>query len=231
MNIPRAKIELFTDEESPTMKAVWLDVENKRLLATDGHMACRLSITVGEDDVTGFVPSEAFQLARKELKEITKLVGKNTLPDPWLQVICNSDAIFIRNQLTNTTHIVPRPALDKDQHFPNVDGVYPKLTGEPQFSVNPALLAEVIKSMEPELSCLSMWFQGPEKAALLAAPGGSAAIVVMPMKCETDASEVVRRGKASSASSLSEVIQQTADMVNAGALDGSGVTVRAEVIP
>ena len=202
MNIPLAKIEKFCvpmkdDEATMKMKCVWLDVEGKRLLATNGHMAVRVSIPVGESDVSGLIPQEAMELARKELKEIRK-INKDDIPDPWLSVIANEDSVFIQNLLTNTTHVVLRPKMGVDEKFPQIDAVFPILAREPNISLDVSLLADMIAAMAVESTAASIWIEAADKQVIMASRGlGISIAALMPMRMETgsmDLAEINKRG-------------------------------------
>ena len=202
MNIPLAKIEKFCvpakdDEAKIQMKCVWLDVDGKRLLATNGHMAVRVSTQVGESDVSGLIPQEAMELARKELKEIRK-INKDDIPDPWLSVIANEDSVFIQNLLTNTTHVVLRPKLGPDEKFPQIDFVFPVLEREPNITLNMSLLADMIGAMTVEADELSIWIESADKQTIMASRGlGVSIAALMPMRMETgvmELAEINRRG-------------------------------------
>lgn len=53
----------------PHLEHVWLDVEKKRLAATNGHLMVFIPCEVEPDDVSGFVPCEAIEYARAHGKD------------------------------------------------------------------------------------------------------------------------------------------------------------------
>lgn len=198
MKIPFAHIETFiadadSDNTRP-MKSAWLDVEGSRLLATNGHIAIRLNVECDPDDISGPVPIEAFELARKELKAIQKTKGKETIPDPWLKVVCNLDEVFIQNLLTSTTHMVNRQILNEKEKFPTLDSAFPRLTEKPTVTISATYLAAVAKSLETD--ALSLWVLADDKAVVIASATGPSVAAVMPMKTQCDPLEVGRRGTA-----------------------------------
>ena len=186
MKIPIERIEQFTapskSAASPAMKAVWLDVAGSRMLATDGHMAMRVEVSVEEEDESGLIPVEAFELSRKELQIITKLQGKENIPDPWLKIVCNSDVIFIENLLTNTKHLVDRPKVEDCKGFPNIDAVFPELKTDSTATVSLDLIARVAKNIDPSSVSVSLFIGAPDKAITMATESGKGAVVLMPMQ-------------------------------------------------
>jgi DNA polymerase III sliding clamp (beta) subunit (PCNA family) len=179
--IPFAKVEEFISEDEKNYKltSAWLDVEVKRLIATDGHRAIRVGVEINEGETTGYVPVEAFELARKELKQIRKAL-KDELPDPWLKVNCFADEIFIENLLSNTKHIVNRPKLKDGDKFPDVDRVIPTVSGPPTVSMSRILLSEICAALDGEVS-ISFWVKSFDSAVAIGASSGQAAIILMPM--------------------------------------------------
>jgi hypothetical protein len=197
MKIPVGKIENFVskDEQAkPMLRAVWFDVPGQRLLATNGHMAIRASIEPGADDVSGLVPVEAFALARQELRIISRAMDKNSIPDVWLNVVCNPDAIFIQNLMSNTTHLVVRPKLAVDEHFPGVDAAIPRVNQGPSVTLSMDYLLEITKSLQLEGASLSLWVSADDRAVVVGSPLGKCVVALMPMKVEVDPEEVNRRG-------------------------------------
>lgn len=196
MKIPVVRIENFTAAEgdNPILANAWLDVDGKRLLAADGHMATRVTIDVDENDVSGLIPVEAFDLARKELKIISKALGKETIPDPMLRVTAGEDAVIIENLLTTTTHIVKRRKLTADQKFPNVDAVFPAVTSKPNISLDSVLLSQVVKSLDGDGA--SLWITSDDKCVTIASAAGKAIAVLMPRRESVEPSEVTQRGAA-----------------------------------
>lgn len=185
MKIPIERIEQFTapskSEASPAMKAVWLDVAGSRMLATDGHMAMRVEVSVEEEDENGLVPVEAFELSRKELLVITKLQGKENIPDPWLKIVCNTDVIFIENLLTNTKHLVDRPKVEDGKGFPNIDAIFPVLKDEPTTTVGLDLIARIAKNIDPSSVSVSLFIGARDKVITMATMSGKGAVALMPM--------------------------------------------------
>jgi hypothetical protein len=184
MKIPLERIEKFVaaaKSEAPvTMKSIWLDVDGKRLLATDGHYAMRVEISVDEEDVSGLLSVEVFELARKELQIITKMQGKEEIPDPWLRVFCGDEIVIIENLLTQTKHLVDRPELEAGEPFPNVDAIFPVLTTPPTASLNLEMLVSVAKNIDPQNKYASFFISDPEKVIVVATGTGKGSVALMP---------------------------------------------------
>lgn len=197
MKIPVAKLETFTaDKEGrAVMQAVWLDVEGQRLIATNGHIAARVTIGVDDNDITGMIPVEVFELARKELKAITKILGKDTIPDPYLRVTAGKDAVIVENLLSNTNHIVQRRKLLPNETFPNMDAVFPAINRKPNVSLTGCLLSDILKSLDGD--GVSLWIDADDKAVTICSAAGKTLVVLMPRNESVDPENVTRRGLAS----------------------------------
>lgn len=232
MKVPVGKIENFVAKEKdakPAIQSVWLDVRGGRLLATNGHMAIRVSVETGPDDVTGLVPVEAFELARKELRVITSAMSKGSIPDAWLNIVCNPDAIFIQNLMSNTTHLVVRPKLSPDETFPGVDVVFPEVQSQPTISLSIDYLLEITKSLQLEGPSLSFWVSASDKAVVVASPLGKCVAALMPMRSEVDPAEINKRGEPGRQGTIREVMEKVVEIVNSGALNTEGATVTAHM--
>lgn len=195
MNIPIERIELFCEPGDGTylMKNAWLDVENSRLLATDGHMAVRSEVSLNEGDVSGVVPVEVFDLARKEMKGIVKAMGKDQLPDPWIRVTCHEENVQIENLLTNTQHFVLRKT-PADAKFPNLDAVFPSKLGDPNITLNRDLISVALAALKTDSTAISIWVNGTDKAVVFASSDSRAIAMLMPCKPSIVASEAAKRG-------------------------------------
>ena len=198
MKIPIAKLEKFVipekDAEGSPMQHLWLDVEGKRLVGTDGHMAVRQTVEVTDEDISGLIPIEAFELARKELKIIVKATDNDTIPDIWLKVTAGEDIVVVENLLTTTTHLVKRPKMEPGKNFPTVDAVFPKLADTPTIGINGEYLATIIGALSAEGFSLNIWATAPDKAITIASDSGEALVVLMPMKTGPNSQKVAQRG-------------------------------------
>ena len=199
MNVPKEIIEKFVgsaaDESPLPLRSCWLDLANSRLLATDGHYAMKVGVEIGEGDTDGPVPVEVFDLARKELKIISKIQGKDVIPDPWVNVTCGEQTVLIRNLLTNTVHSVDRPSLAPSMKFPNVDAVFKELSGPPTITLSIDLLARVLKNIDPMAPAVSFWVNAPDTAVTIATATSTGAVILMPMRSDLEAAHVNSRAK------------------------------------
>ena len=205
MKMSIAKIEAFAseDEQAPvSLKCAYLDCEGSRLVATDGHMAARVTVNLEDGDTSGLIPREAFDLARKELKALRKLL-KDELPDPWLQINCGEDAIVIENLLSKTNHIVLRPKLG-DSKYPDIDRVFPKEVGSATVTLSRELLSTLIAAMDGS-GGLSFFVSGADDAVLVAPSTGEAAAILMPMRAAAEGASVLSRGVAVSVPAIAEM--------------------------
>lgn len=195
MRLSVAKMEAFAsqdDEALVLMRCVYLDCESQRLLATDGRIAARVSVSVEADDVSGLLPQEVFDLARKELKLIRKAIGKEEIPDPWLRIACGEDAVIIENLLSHTNHIVNRPKL-LDRQYPNIDSVFPGQLGNATFTLSRDLLTIILSAIDGE-SGVAVWAIGSDKPVVFAPTSGQAIALLMPMRGDLEAENVLSRG-------------------------------------
>lgn len=194
MNIPDVLIEQFVsaDEKAKlVLQGAWLDVESERLLATNGHIAARVGVSLNEKDVTGPIPLEVFQLARKELKAIRKVM-KESLPDPWLRVSCGASVIEVENLLTNTLHIVTRTKLSPDDTFPKIDSVFPSLAPSATICLSRDYVKSVMAALDGDVA--AFWVSASDKQVIIAAAEGKASIAIMPIRTSLSGVEVEVRG-------------------------------------
>lgn len=197
MKIPSELVEKFVaaakDGSPVQLHSCWLDVDGSRLLATDGHMAIKVAVELTEGDVEGPVPIEVFDLGRNELKIVSKIQGKDVVPDPWVEVICGDKTVIIRNLLTNTVHSVDRPELPPSLKFPNVDKVFPEVDKGPTITFSKELLAKVLKNIDPFSVGISLWVSSSDGAVLMATEASKGAAVLMPMQSGLEAKDVNNR--------------------------------------
>jgi hypothetical protein len=198
MNIPKVRAELFVSagsEAPPLTHAPWLDAENSRLLATDGHVAVRIAVQLNEGDVSGPVPVEAFKLIREEVKVVLKINGKKQLPDPWIRITCHHENVQIENLLTNTQHFVSREQ-PTEAKFPNVDAVFPETLGAPSITLGRDILATVLAGLGGD-SAARIWISARDKAVAIATEMSDGTVMLMPCAPGAiDGAEVVARGRA-----------------------------------
>ncbi len=81
MKIPTLKIESATAKKDvrKCMESARLDVENQRLIATDGHILAIIPAEIDDGDTTGPISVEAIKAARKSKSERIKANGSLVL--------------------------------------------------------------------------------------------------------------------------------------------------------
>lgn len=120
MKLPPSKVEsaCSIEESRYTLQAVKLDVEKKRMLATDGHILAVVPVEVSPEDHTGLISLDTMK-ALRDMQRSAKSVS--------VEVKVNS-------------HITAEWQGQKIEHypvtgqFPNCDAVIPKV--EPQSTIN-----------------------------------------------------------------------------------------------
>lgn len=194
MNIPELLIEQFVsdnEQDRALLRGCWLDVESERLLATNGHIAARVSVSLNENDTTGPIPLEVFQLARKELKAIRKVM-KESLPDPWLRVSCCEAVIEVENLLTNTRHLVTRTQPAVEDKYPIIDAVFPALSPSSTICLNREYLKRLMVALDGDSA--AFWISGSDKVVVVASPDGTASIAIMPVRDSVTGADASKRG-------------------------------------
>jgi hypothetical protein len=113
-----------SDAEAPEYaRHVWYDVENGRLVATNGHALVVAAVKPEPLDVTGLVPVAAFRYARSILHKRMRSMN------------CLSDNIAFGDGVT-----MPRPQGE----FPDYAAIVPAVSGGPTLTFNPELLAQIV---------------------------------------------------------------------------------------
>ena len=118
---PRLKIEKIAGVQDVRayLSDPHLDVENKCLVATDGHKLVRIPVEISADDTSGPVPIAAILDARKR-----KLQSA--------EITCNGDATLLDTGTGNPLSHYPRPDNGK---FPDYEKVMPDPDAEPVVSL------------------------------------------------------------------------------------------------
>ena len=111
MRLPVGKIEqAASTEESPyTLKAVKLDVENKRMMATDGHILAIVPVEVDATDHSGLLSVDSMKQIRA-MQRRSKSIPVN--------IAVNGKATATGKSETSEFELVTG-------QFPNVDAVIP----------------------------------------------------------------------------------------------------------
>ena len=135
MKLPKEKIErvtaLSSEERRYVLTSVMLDVEKKRLLATNGYIAVVIPCEPDEGDVSGLIPATAFKLARRFGIDCIKATGETILLS---KVHAEEYCITIE---------IKRPI----GAFPNIDATIPQASGLPTFAVSLDRLSDVISAI------------------------------------------------------------------------------------
>lgn len=158
------------DFARPNLQHVFLDTNNKKLVATDGQRMCILPCSTEETDTSGHIPSEALKEARKSAK---------AYKNPDLTISANGSA-----QVENNSYARP----DKGP-FPPWQRVEPKFKegdkGTTSICLNANLLASLTEALGSKSGIVTLTFQDPEELGpILVNPSGDqeAYGVLMPCK-------------------------------------------------
>ena len=135
MKMRNTKIESAVDSKEMRLHLTepFLDVENKRLVATDGKILTAIKVEVEPDDVSGYISKDALVAARK----IAKKYEEETI-----EIRANGSLELKNGDKFN------RPDLGT---FPNVDNILNNLETDPaktiRLGINAKLLLDLAKSL------------------------------------------------------------------------------------
>jgi hypothetical protein len=114
------------DEEAPEYtRHVWYDVENGRLVATNGHALVIAAVAPGAEDVTGVLTVEAIQYARLLSRKTTSMASFDCMASEFRF----SDGTRMRRL---------------QSEFPDYAAIVPQVSGPPTVTFNPELLAQIV---------------------------------------------------------------------------------------
>jgi len=118
---PKLKLEKIAGvkDARPYIRDPHLDVENKCLIATDGHKLVRIPVEVSPADTSGPVPLDAIKDARKRKLESA-------------EIVCNEDATLIDSDSGKPLAHYERVDNGK---FPDYEWVLPDDSEKPVISV------------------------------------------------------------------------------------------------
>jgi hypothetical protein len=118
---PRLKIEKIAGDRDARryLNEPYLDVENKCLVATDGHKLVCIPVKVSPDDTSGPVPVAAIMDARKRKLKLA-------------EIVCNGDAMLLPPDGGEPLAHYERVVLGK---FPDYSRVLPDPNAKPVVSV------------------------------------------------------------------------------------------------
>ncbi len=144
----------------------YLDTENKRLIATNGHCVAVVPVELSEGDTSGPVSAEALKAARKTLSQLREA-----------EIVCNS-GLEVR-----TGPAFPRPNCDLK--LPDIDRITPDKKGRICVGVRAQYLADVAKAIaNQKYGGVALWIdpENSETASILLEGENGAYGVVMPMR-------------------------------------------------
>ena len=176
MKIPSNKIESAASQDPfsrYTLSAVQLDVEHKRLMATDGHILAIIPAEVEPEDHSGLISLETIKAIR----------GMEKRSKASCKVQTNGKV---------TAHSISGEHLEQEYstgRFPNVDMVVPKFDGPPTVSIDVRLLmrlAEALKSEaigKNEPAFVSLWVKDANSPVLVKSTKDADSVgVIMPCR-------------------------------------------------
>lgn len=132
MKLPDARIELAASTEASryTLQAVKLDVEHKRIMATDGHILAIVPCEVSAEDHASLIPLDAMKQLRAMQKR-SKSVPVEIRTNGKIEAVGRGEAASFE------------PTTGQ---FPNVDMVIPQ-SGPATITLNVELLYRLAKAM------------------------------------------------------------------------------------
>jgi DNA polymerase III sliding clamp (beta) subunit (PCNA family) len=176
VKLPLSQIELATSPEPSryTLQAVKLDVENKRIMATDGHILAIVPCEVSPEDHSALISTEAI----KQLRAMQKRA--------------KSVPVEVRtNGKVTATGVGETAEFDlATGQFPNVDMVVPKFDGPATISFDVELLMRLAKAMHTKDKSspqfVSLYIKDTQSPILVKSHGNKEAVgVLMPCRTQT----------------------------------------------
>lgn len=172
MKLPNTEIELAacTEGSRYTLKVVKLDVANKRMLATDGHILAIVPVEVSETDHDGLLTVDSIKQARK-LHKSAKGISEMSVNGKFTVKAGAQQAEF---DLTTG-------------QFPNADAVVPKVSGPPTVTINANLLLRLAKAIQEKNYAgdhiVSLWIKDANSSIVVRGKESDASIgVLMPCR-------------------------------------------------
>lgn len=177
MKMPSNKIENVADKKASryTLNAVKLDVQGKRIMATNGHILAIVPCEVETEDHSTLIPLETVAAVRALQRRAKSVPVK----------------------VTTNGKIVAEGNGERLEHepfvgaFPNVDIVVPKFEGPATISLSVDLLYRLAEALHAEgigannPGHISLWIKDPQSAVLVKAVGSKdvgAVGVIMPVR-------------------------------------------------
>ena len=150
----------------------YLDTENKRLIATDGHCLAVVPVELSEGDTSGPVSADALKAARKTITGISRVPYRTEA-----EIVCNGGL-----EVTDGPTF-PRPDLDGSK-YPDIERITPDKEGRICFGVKAQYLADVAKAIaNSKYGGVTLWIDPKDPTAAILLEGENDAYgVVMPMR-------------------------------------------------
>lgn len=150
MKYPDTKIELAAGKSDVRayLNAPYLDVDNAKLVATDGHILAVLPVELDDGDTSGPVPIEAMKVARQRVN-LRDENGAKT--DPCIK--CNTAA--------EVNSGASFPQGDMETKYPDYERVMAKRPQvDPDITFDAKLLINLVDALSDrgEGSIVSLWF-------------------------------------------------------------------------
>lgn len=153
MKIPAAKIEMAVSQEESryTLQAVKLDVEEKAMIATDGHILAYVPVETHAEDHSALISLEAMKRIRAIQKQ--NKIGRSEIP---VKVQTNGkitvESIDSKSEFPLT-----------EGSFPNWQLVKPQMSGLPTIAIDAALLLKLAQALSgentPKKAVVKLWIK------------------------------------------------------------------------
>jgi DNA polymerase III sliding clamp (beta) subunit (PCNA family) len=177
MKLPEAKVELAAATESSryTIQAVKLDVEKKRIMATDGYILAIVPCEVSDKDQSALISTDTI----KQIRAMQKRA--KSIP---VEVTTNGKAVAVGAGETAEYELA-------NGQFPNVDMVIPKgegYEGGCTVCLNADLLLRLAKALQPEVDkwtppVVQLWIKDQSSSVLVKCSKNPEAVgVIMPCR-------------------------------------------------
>lgn len=168
-----------------------LDVENERLIATDGHILLRSAVRVSENDVSGPVTVSAMETARR------------CLSNSDTELIATADELVVQDEDGDVAKKSERPKAET--RFPDAEQFFEGWSGRPDVILGAKVLRKMLSALsdhDHEFTPIAIWVKKdgtePSRNAVLIAPCyGDVVGVIMPIEPRAYpiiAEEAVKRG-------------------------------------
>lgn len=172
MKIPAAKIELAGSQEGSryTLQAVKLDVQEKAMIATDGHIMAYVPVQVEPEDHSALIGLDVM----KQLRAIKK---QQKVGEPEVRTNGKIEVTSL-----NSKSEFP---LTEGQ-FPNWQAVKPAMTGPATIGIDAALLLRLAQALNGEATnkqaIVKLWIKDANSAVGVQVSDSQAWGAIMPVR-------------------------------------------------